>query len=47
MRMVRRVSGHHRKEQDVINKITQANRGHIHVHDGVRAATMPLPWMNC
>lgn len=26
-----------------INRITQPNKGHLHVHQGVRAATMPMP----
>ena len=29
-------------EKNVIDRITQANAGHVHVHQGVRAATMPM-----
>ena len=29
--------------KNVINRIAQANTGHVHVHQGVRAATMPMP----
>ena len=29
--------------KDAINRTTQANTGHVHVHQGVRAATMPMP----